>query len=141
MKCSVVNSRLQCGRNSEKGNQRSLQKKSLDPEKSLECDVSQQRQERLTGTRKDRTLYLGVSLQYVGMHAQAIFQNLNPSTCVFSSFLIFISSQQLSIEPCLVQFSHSVVSNSLQPHGLQHARLPCPSPIPGAYSNSCPLSQ
>ena len=39
------------------------------------------------------------------------------------------------------QFSHSVVSNSLWPHGLQHARLPCPSPISGAYSNSCPLSQ
>ena len=30
---------------------------------------------------------------------------------------------------------------TLQPHGLQHARLPCPSPIPGACSNSCPLSQ
>ena len=36
--------------------------------------------------------------------------------------------------------SHSVVSNSLRPHGLQHARLPCPSPSPGACSNSCPLS-
>ena len=35
-----------------------------------------------------------------------------------------------------VQFSRSVVSNSLQPHGLQHTRLPCPSPTPGAYSNS-----
>ena len=40
-----------------------------------------------------------------------------------------------------VQFSHSVVSDSLQPHGLQHTRLPCPSPTPGAYTNSCPLSQ
>ena len=40
-----------------------------------------------------------------------------------------------------VQFSHSVVSDSLRPHGLQHARLPCPSPTPRAYSNSCPLSQ
>ena len=39
-----------------------------------------------------------------------------------------------------VQFS-SVVSDSLRPHGLQHARLPFPSPTPGAYSNSCPLSQ
>ena len=39
------------------------------------------------------------------------------------------------------QFSHSVVSISLQPRGLQHAWLPCPSPIPGAYSNSCSLSQ
>ena len=40
-----------------------------------------------------------------------------------------------------VQFSHSVVSNCLRPHGLQHARPPCPSPSPGVYSNSCPLSQ
>ena len=39
-----------------------------------------------------------------------------------------------------VQFSSSVVSNSLQPHGLQHARLPCLSPPPRACSNSCPLS-
>ena len=38
-------------------------------------------------------------------------------------------------------FSHSVVSNSLQPHGLQQARLPCPSLIPRAYSNSCPLNR
>ena len=40
-----------------------------------------------------------------------------------------------------VQFSHSVVSNALQPHGLQHAKLPCPWPTPRAYSNSCPSSQ
>ena len=40
-----------------------------------------------------------------------------------------------------VQFSCSVMSDSLWPHGLQHARLPCPSPTPRAYSNSCPLSQ
>ena len=39
-----------------------------------------------------------------------------------------------------VQFSHSVVSNSLQPHEPQHARPPCPSPTPGVYPNSCPLS-
>ena len=39
------------------------------------------------------------------------------------------------------QFSHSVVSDSLRPHKLQHARPPCPSPTPGVYSNSCPLSQ
>ena len=38
-----------------------------------------------------------------------------------------------------VQFSRSVMSNSLQPHGLQHARLSCPLPTPGAYSNSCLL--
>ena len=40
-----------------------------------------------------------------------------------------------------VQFSHSVVSDSLQPHKPQHTRPPCPSPTPRAYSNSCPLSQ
>ena len=39
------------------------------------------------------------------------------------------------------QFSCSVVSNSLWPHGLQHIRPPCPSPTPRAYSNSCPLSR
>ena len=39
-----------------------------------------------------------------------------------------------------VQFSRSVVSDSLRPHGLQHARPPCPSPTPGVYPNSCPLA-
>ena len=39
-----------------------------------------------------------------------------------------------------VQFSHSVVSDCLWPHGLEQARLPCPSPTPRVYSNSCPLS-
>ena len=40
-----------------------------------------------------------------------------------------------------VQFSHSVVSNSLRPQEPQHARAPCPSPTPGVSLNSCPLSQ
>ena len=40
-----------------------------------------------------------------------------------------------------VQFSCSVMSDSLRPHGLQHARPPCLSPTPGAYSNSCPSSR
>ena len=56
-----------------------------------------------------------------------------PSTLNVISYLI---PQQPS-----VQFSCSVVSDSLWPHGLQHARLPCPLPSPGACSNSCPLSQ
>ena len=57
------------------------------------------------------------------------------------------SFKQWDIGECLmkdfqsVQFSHSVVSNSLQPHGLQHARPPYPSPSPRARSNPCPLSQ
>ena len=40
-----------------------------------------------------------------------------------------------------VQFNHSVMPISLEPHELQHARPPCLSPTPGVYSNSCPLSQ
>ena len=40
-----------------------------------------------------------------------------------------------------LQFSRSVVSDSLRLHGLQHARRPCPSPTPGVYSNSCPLTR
>ena len=39
-----------------------------------------------------------------------------------------------------VQFSHSVVSDSLRPHEPQHARPPCPSPTPGVYPNPCPSS-
>ena len=40
-----------------------------------------------------------------------------------------------------VQFSRSVISDSLRPHEVQHARPSCPSPTPGVYLNSCPLSQ
>ena len=40
-----------------------------------------------------------------------------------------------------VQFSRSIMSDSLSPHGLQHTRLPCPSPAPGTCSNSCPSSR
>ena len=51
-----------------------------------------------------------------------------------------ISCQSLIYYPLLL-FSHSVVSSSLRPHGLQHARLRCPSPSPRVCSNSWPLSQ
>ena len=49
-------------------------------------------------------------------------------------------SLTLSVQFSSVQFSRSVVSNSLWPHGLQHARPPCPSPTPRVYSSSCPLN-
>ena len=48
------------------------------------------------------------------------------------------------MQKCLrpsIQFSHSVMSDSLRPHELQHARPPCPSPTPGVYPNPCPLSR
>ena len=46
-----------------------------------------------------------------------------------------------SREKVSVQFNHSVMSDCLRPHGLQHARPPCPSLTPGVYSDSCPLSR
>ena len=48
---------------------------------------------------------------------------------------------QLLLMHQLWLFSHSVMSNSLPPHGLQYTRLPCPSESPGVYSNSCPLNR
>ena len=51
-------------------------------------------------------------------------------SCLFGSLLLSLG-----------QFSRSVVSNSLWPHGLQPPRPPCPSPTPRVYSNSCPLSR
>ena len=59
-----------------------------------------------------------------------------PPVFSFSSFIVLPSHLDLS-----VQFSHSVVFNSLWPHRLQHARPPCPSPTPGVYLNPCPLSR
>ena len=50
-------------------------------------------------------------------------------------------SEKLCNQISSVQFSHSVMSDSLRPHELQHTRAPCPSPTPRVYSNSCPLSQ
>ena len=56
--------------------------------------------------------------------------------------MVFVFSVWLtSFSISSVQFSLSVMSNSLWPHGLQHARLPCPLPSPGACTNSCPLNQ
>ena len=55
--------------------------------------------------------------------------------------VLLCCSSELCCSRFFYQFSCSVMSNSLWPHGLQYARLPCPSPTPGACSNSCPLSQ
>ena len=59
-----------------------------------------------------------------------IYQNKN---CQWSTM---VKSPDLSHTELSVQFSCSVTSDSLQPHGLQHTRLSCPTPTPGAYSNS-----
>ena len=59
----------------------------------------------------------------------------------FFSIYYWLMSIFFKIQFSSVQFSHSFVSDSLRPHGQQHTRPPCPSPTPGVYSNSCPLSQ
>ena len=57
---------------------------------------------------------------------------------IYKVFALYIEASMLGAS---VQFSHSVMSNSLQPHELQHITLPCPSPTPRVYSNSYPLSR
>ena len=75
-----------------------------------------------------------------------IQHQLTSPTChtITISFLVVITSKIYSLsnfQVTILFFSHLAVSNSLQPHGLQHARLPCPSPFPGACSTSYPLNQ
>ena len=68
-----------------------------------------------------RKLYIH---KYVGPFLNSLFCSIDLFLCQYS-----------------VQFSGSVMSDSLRSHGLQHAGPPCPSPTPGAYSNSCPWSR
>ena len=65
-----------------------------------------------------------------------ILSHFSYRSVVIKQFFFFFCMWAIS-----VQFSCSVVFDSLQPHGLQHARPPCPSPAPGVHPNSCPLSQ
>ena len=58
-------------------------------------------------------------------------------TCAWPEFP---GLHEVKIPQSVSQSSCSVMSDSLEPHGLQHTRLPCLSPTPGAYSNSCPFS-
>ena len=56
---------------------------------------------------------------------------------ILSQCILILKAEMFSS----VQFSCSVMSDSLRPHESQHTRPPCPSPTQGVYSNSCPLSQ
>ena len=85
------------------------------------------------------TCYISLELLQISLLISYPFENWGPRGSYFLSqphpcilVSIIISS---------VEFSHSVMSDSLWPHGLQKARPPCPSPTPRVYSNSCPLSQ
>ena len=76
---------------------------------------------------------------------KALLRNLSSPTVITFSHPLELIMQSchayLSSRRASVQFSRSVMSYSLQPHGLQQARPPCPSPTPRVYSNSCPLSR
>ena len=65
--------------------------------------------------------------------------NDHPHPGIKSRFLCLLHGHADSLPLAPLQFICSVLSSSLQPHGLQHARLPCPSLSPGVYSDSCPL--
>ena len=67
---------------------------------------------------------------------------ISPGSSTFAGrFFTHWATWEALFSPLLLLFSCSVMSDCLQPHGRQHAGLPCPSPSPGACSNSCPLSQ
>ena len=65
---------------------------------------------------------------------------IHTKMCVIVYIYIYIQLHTF-LYVSVSHFSCSVMSDSLQPHGLQHGRPPCPSPTPGVYSNSCPLSR
>ena len=91
----------------------------------------------------------------IPFHILKIFLDIQNHTFYFMSYLsqcrlfFFFSSQRGCLnkvnwmrtrQSLRLLFSHSTMSHSLQPHGLQHARLPCSSPSLRVYSDSCPLS-
>ena len=67
-----------------------------------------------------------------------LFKMSYKTSLLTTNSVSFCSSDKVFI---FLYFGSVQLSDSLPPHGLQHARLPCPSPTPGAYPNSCPLSQ
>ena len=90
------------------------------------------------------TVWSGASWFWITMADCNIIRNILKTSCQMQTLLKLNCKSLFSInyiKKQRVQFSHSIASNSLQPHGLQHTRPPWPSPTPGAYSNSCPLSQ
>ena len=74
---------------------------------------------------------------FLAQHAPGSFCSFSNPVLESSTFIRSSDSFQFNS----VQFSCSVVSDSLRPHELQHARPPCPSPTPGVHSNSRPLSR
>ena len=88
-----------------------------------------------------------INITWSSFTANSIFLRKKIKSFKMLSYLVFVKIAILQITLRIhivlssVQFSHSVVSDSLWPHGLEHCRPPCPSPAHGVYSNPCPLSQ
>ena len=84
--------------------------------------------------KKDRAINNNNNDQFINILVRIHDMTSKPISLIFSSWEY---NKRLVLLFCSVQFICSVMSNSLLSHGLQHARLPCPSPTPGACSNSC----
>ena len=71
-----------------------------------------------------------------------LLSSLEPTVCCAAKTLTFYLDPSCWLFYCLTYQFHSVAQSclTLRPHGLQHTRLPCPSPTPGACSDSCPSS-
>ena len=83
--------------------------------------------------------YTGVSCHFL-LQGTFLIQDWQTGLLHWQMDSLPLSHQGIIIQHS-VQFSRSVVYDSLPPHGLQHARLPCPSPTPVACSNSCTSNQ
>ena len=107
-------------------------------------------------TQKSKTSLLGLAKEPEIFESMSAYKNCQAKSAIkvvhFESTLYYMKREYCksslednpALNPVLVslaQFSSSVMSDSLQPHGLQHTRPPCPSPNPRACWNSCPLSR
>ena len=93
---------------------------------------------------KLRVETVNVNCTHLGVRRPGFWFQLYPDSQsdYFSLGLFFLIYKTLLVNLfSSVQFSRSVVSDSLQPHELPHARLPCPSPSPGVHPNSCPSNR
>ena len=92
-----------------------------------------------------KVLILSFPLSLMLDFANCVARHFDFGLSLIIFFFLFVFDMgtlcNLAVEISLVQFSCSVMSNSLWPYGLQHARPPCSSPTLGACSNSCPLSR
>ena len=115
---------------------------------------------RIETTSLNSEIYLLIYKAFITTHSTFAFENAQTSRFFFCIFfmlttmwcftdfetsltisLILLCISTYSKHYCSVQLSCSVVSDSLRPHELQHARPPCPSPAPGVYPNPRPLSR